>query len=132
MIGLDSGFFIKLLQGDEVAAEVWEQVLRKKEEAYVSCLTLFELERLGLKAMIDKEAVNVVNAAIKENCELIWIDDPEIIEQSSRLSHGLGMPSVSALILAGFLVKEIKKVYTTDRHFQAYRKKKFEAVVLSR
>jgi len=132
MIGLDTGFFIKLLQGNETAVEVWEQIVLKKEEATVSCLTFYELERLALKAMIDKEAVQVVKDAIQENCEVLWVDDPEIIAQASRLSHGLGLPALSALILGGFLVKDIKKVYTTDKSFQAYRKKKFEAINLNR
>lgn len=132
MIGLDTGFFIKLLQGNETAIEVWEQIVLKKQEAAVSCITLFELERLGLKAMIEKEVVQTVKDAIQENCEILWISDPEIIAQASRLSHGLGLPGLSALILGSFLVKEINKVYTTDKSFTAYRKKKFEAVVLNR
>ncbi|RME01866.1 MAG: type II toxin-antitoxin system VapC family toxin [Calditrichaeota bacterium] len=132
MIGLDTGFFIRLLQGNDLAKEVWESVIHKKEEAVVSCLTLYELERLGLKAMIEKEATQVVIEAIKENCKLIWVDDHEVILQGSRLSHGLGLPALSALILAGFLVNNIKRVYTTDKNMLGYRKKGFEAIILNR
>ena len=132
MIGLDTGFFIKLLQGNETAEEIWDKVIRKKEEATVSCLTLYELERLGLKAMIDKKATQIVIDAIKENCELMWVDNQEVIAQGARLSHGLGLPPVSALILAGFILRDIKRVYTTDKNLQGYRKKGFEAVILNR
>ena len=130
MIGLDTGFFIKLLKGDEVAVEAWKNVVEEKEQAAVSALTLFELERFGLKRMIDKETADLLAEAINSMCEVLWISDPELIPQATRLSHGLGLPAISALILASFVHRDINKVYTTDKSFKNYRKKGFETVLL--
>ncbi len=39
------------------------------------------------------------------------------------LSHGLGMPAVDALILAGFSVLNVNTIYTTDSHLEGFKKK---------
>lgn len=49
MIGLDTGFFIELMNGEEEAANLWKSRLDDEVELVVSSLTLFEIERLGLK-----------------------------------------------------------------------------------
>ena len=48
MIGLDTGFFVELLRGNREAVAVWKSLIAGEAEGVVSCLTLFELERLGL------------------------------------------------------------------------------------
>ena len=40
-----------------------------------------------------------------------------------NLSHGLGIPAVDALILAGFLVLNVNTIYTTDSHLELFHKK---------
>jgi hypothetical protein len=52
MIGLDTGFFVEFLRANPHTVSVWESLTENDEEAVVSCLTLFELERLGLKKAI--------------------------------------------------------------------------------
>lgn len=49
MTGLDTGFFVELLRGKSAAVAIWETLIDGSEEATVSCLTLFEIERLGMK-----------------------------------------------------------------------------------
>lgn len=57
MIGLDTGFFVELLRGGPQAVALWEQLIEGEKEALVSCLTLFEIERLALKGAISGSEV---------------------------------------------------------------------------
>ena len=52
MIGLDTGYFLRLLKGDAEASRIWTAII-DGEEAAVSCLTLFELARLARKGASD-------------------------------------------------------------------------------
>jgi predicted nucleic acid-binding protein len=40
IVGLDTSFFVKLLQGDQRAREVWERVARREIVAMISCISL--------------------------------------------------------------------------------------------
>ncbi len=48
MIGLDSGFFLELVNGNDEAIRLWESCLDDRVDFAVSALSLFEIERLGL------------------------------------------------------------------------------------
>jgi len=49
---------------------------------------------------------------------------------TAALSHGLGIPAVDSLILAGFLAEKVRTIYTTDVHFESYRKKGIKVINL--
>jgi len=121
MIGLDTGFFIEFLRANPHAVSVWELLIENEEEAVVSCLTLFELERLGLKKAI--EAVGTLLEAIPAVCTVLWLQEPDTLSKAAALSQGLSIPAVDSLILAGFLSATAQTIYTTDRHLEAYSKK---------
>lgn len=121
MIGLDTGFFVEFLRANPQAVSVWETLTGDNEEAVVSCLTLFELERLGLKGVI--EGSEILLEAIPAVCRVHWLQDSDTLSRAAALSHGLGMPAVDSLILAGFLTSMAQMIYTTDRHLEAYKKK---------
>jgi len=110
MIGLDTGFFVEFLRANSQAVSVWKSLIANDAEAAVSCLTLFELARLGLRKAIAETATLI--EAIPAVCTIL-----------SALSHGLGIPAVDSLILAGFLSVSTEIIYTTDQHLEAYRKK---------
>ena len=58
MIGLDTGFFAELMNGNQEAMRLWKACLDDEEEIAVSCLSLFEIEQLGLKGILkDWEAI---------------------------------------------------------------------------
>ena len=122
MIGLDTGFFIRLLENKKEAVRIWERII-DGEESSVSCLTIFELKRLSLKKAIDKETISILIDTILSICKVTWIDGKEILLMGANLSHGLGIPAVDALILAGFLVLNVTTVYTTDSHLELFYKK---------
>jgi predicted nucleic acid-binding protein len=128
MIGLDTGYFVALLQGDSIAVKIWKELINGTEEAVVSCLTLFELERLSLRGAI--EQTDVILEAIHAVCKVGWLEGAEIISRAARLSHGIGTPSVDSLILATFEAQAATTIYTTDSHLTRYQKEGVKVVVL--
>lgn len=122
MIGLDTGYFVRLLQGHREAAEIWTGVMGG-EDATISCLTLFELARLARKGAISTEAEDTLRDGIRALCHLSWLDNQDQLLSGANLAHGLGIPAVDALILAAFLHSGATVIYTTDTHLEAYKKR---------
>ncbi|TCK02482.1 type II toxin-antitoxin system VapC family toxin [Phorcysia thermohydrogeniphila] len=122
MIGLDTGFFIKLLQGQANLKGVWLSVVGGKEKAVVSVLTLFELERLKLKGLINCEALEALREAIFLNCLVVEVN-ADLVVEAARLSYGLKLATVDSIILASFKLAGCKKVLTTDSLWKNYRSK---------
>ena len=119
-IGLDTGFFVELLRGNPQAVEVWKSVAEGENESLVSCLTLFEIERLGLKGAIGE--VKTLLESLPAVCRVIWLDS-QILSLAARLSHGLSIPAVDSLILAGLVNEKVKVIYTTDSDLEKYARK---------
>jgi len=127
MIGLDTGFFIRLLENKKEAVRIWQGIV-EGEESSVSCLTIFELKRLSMKKAIDEETTGLIIDAILSICKVAWIDGKEILLMGANLSHGLGIPAVDSLILTGFLVINADTIYTTDSHLAGFRKKEVKVI----
>lgn len=125
-VGLDTGFFIKVFEGDPRAVQVWEKVINGELKAFTSSLVLFELKRLFHK-LGRIEEFGAVREAIFLNCEIVSVD-PNVAESGADISHGTGLPSVDALIYAS--VGKADRFYTTDRSFEVLGKKKPRIVVL--
>ena len=124
LIGCDTGFFVELLSGNDKAVMVWKDLIESTEDSsFVSSLTIFELERLALKGKIKKEASDVLIQALEGICAIGWLHSRDILSTGARLSHGLGIPSIDALILSWFVISGVTVIYTTDRHFELYNKK---------
>jgi predicted nucleic acid-binding protein len=121
MIGLDTGFFIELMNGNEEAVSLWKSCLDDEVELVVSSLTLFEVERLGLKGKLkDSEAIL---DAIDSVTLVVWLDR-DMLSQAARLSHGLGIPAVDSLILACLVSNDCTEIHTTDSHLETYQSNK--------
>ncbi|WP_038044077.1 type II toxin-antitoxin system VapC family toxin [Thermus tengchongensis] len=118
MTALDTGFFLRLLQGHEGARAKWEALV-EGEEGVVSGLSLVELLRLALKGALDREDGELLLKAIPAVCRVVW-PDWGIGERAARLSHGLHLPLVDALILATALEAGAKELWTADQHLAAY------------
>ena len=118
-IGLDTGFFVELLRGNADAVEVWKNLVEGEDQGVCSALTLFEIERLGLKGAIRRDALESLLEAIPAVCVLLWIDRREILSKAAGFSHGLGVPAVDALILAAFHLAGVQHIYTTDSHMES-------------
>lgn len=130
MTGLDTGFFIKLLEGDKAAIGLWNILLDDGDDAVVSCLTLFELKKLSLKGKIEKDAVDVLSDAIQTICLISWLDNKQILSLGAKLSNSLGMHTTDALILSGFVTAGVDTIYTTDSGLKMYKKKGVKVVNL--
>jgi predicted nucleic acid-binding protein len=117
MIGLDTGFFLELVNGNNEATRLWESCLDDQVDFAVSALSLFEVERLGLKGKLKN--VEAVLNAINDVTSVVWLDQ-EILSKAARLSHGLGIPAVDSLILASLVSVDCSEIYTTDSHLEAY------------
>ena len=120
MIGLDTGFFLELVNGNEQAVTLWQSCLDDNVELVVSCLTLFEVERLGLKGKLS--ASDTILDAIRGVTLVVWLNR-EILSRAAGLSHGLGISAVDSLILASLTSREVSEIYTTDSDLEKYQSK---------
>jgi len=116
MIGLDTGFFVELMNGNEQAVSLWQSCLDDKVDLVVSCLTLFEIERLGLKGKLS--GIDTIIDAIHGVTFVVWLDR-EILGRAAGLSHGAGIPALDSLILASLISRDVSEIYTTDSDFEA-------------
>jgi predicted nucleic acid-binding protein len=129
MIGLDTGFFFKLLKGNRQATEIFEHI-DDDTDLCVSCLTIFELKRLSLRGALEEAAVNGLIDNIMSLCHISWLNNVEIHDVAASLSHGLGIPAIDSLILAGFILNGSETIYTTDSHMEKYVKKGVRVIKL--
>ncbi len=122
MIGLDTGFFVRFLENNKAAVQTWRGII-EGEESCVSSLSIFELSRLSLRGIIDPKTTDLLIEAILTVCQVVWLDEKEILLTGARLSHGLNIPAIDALILAGFITLNAETVYTTDSHLERFKRK---------
>ena len=122
MIGLDTGYFLRLLKGHPEAGRIWTAIM-DGEEAAVSCMTLYELARFARKGSIDIDAEKALREAILALCLVCWLDREEILLAAANLSQGVGLHAIDSLILAGLLAVNATAIYTTDGDFEVYKKK---------
>jgi predicted nucleic acid-binding protein len=129
MIGLDTGFFFKLLKGNRQATEIFEHI-DDDTDLCVSCLTIFELKRLSLRGALEEDAVSSLIDNVMSLCHISWLNNVEIHNVAAGLSRGLGIPAIDSLILAGFILNGSETIYTTDSHMEKYVKKGVRVIKL--
>jgi len=113
-VGLDTGFFLRLLAGHDGCVSLWRRLLAGEVRGVVSCLSLAELRRLGLRGHLEAQDADLLLEAIPAVCEVVWLDSPEALERAAHLSHGTGLPLVDALIVASLEAAGATEVWTTD------------------
>ena len=131
-IGTDTGFYVELLRGHPKPIDIWKQFMEGESEGVCSALSVFELKRLGLKGKVPENAIDALIEAIPAICRMLWITEPGVLRYAARLSHGLGIPAVDSLILAGMLEAGCEIIYTTDSHFESYVKKGVSVINLGK
>jgi len=114
-VGLDTGFFVRLLQAHPTAQEVWRRILSGELSAAISCLSLYELEKLGLRGAIEKATAETLVEELPHVCNVVWLDGPTILRSAARVAHGHGLAMADAIILAPLVEAGAAEVYTTDR-----------------
>ncbi len=131
MVGLDTGFFVELLRNNSMAVRIWEGIVEGNESA-VSCLTVYELKRLSLMGVIDSVAVDTILEAIRAISKVVWLDKAEILIAAANISQSQGIHAMDALILASLASLNVKVIYTTDAHFEKYKKRGASIALLPR
>lgn len=121
MIGLDTGFFLRVFENHDEARRIWGLVIDGRERAAVSALSLFELSRHALRGKIHHEKGRQFVQRLPVLCRVAWIADLGVTEQAARLAHGNGLAAADALILASLMRAGIGHLYTTDSDFEAYQ-----------
>lgn len=122
MIGLDTGFFVELVRANQQALDVFDEIV-EGEDSCISCLTLYELKKLSIRESIPLESGNALITDIMCLCSISWLDNLKVHELAAGLSHGLGIPGIDSLILAGLITSQADRIYTTDRHMTTYKQK---------
>jgi predicted nucleic acid-binding protein len=102
-IGFDTGFFVLLANGRTEAMDLWREVSKGEREAVVSAVTLYEIDRLGLRGELEAIFVDTALESIPEVCRLVWIDGLTLIRSAARLAQGHALSQADALILASLL-----------------------------
>ncbi len=131
IVGLDTGFFIQLLGGLPECQELWRDLIEDRARGIVACLTLSELRRLALRGALEAGDVDLLLQAIQAICEIVWLDHGEVLDMGARLSHGLALPLVDALILASLISRSVREIWTTDEDLTRYHRRGIRIRLLS-
>ena len=129
-IGLDTGLFVRLLEGDAEVRELFERLLDPEVRVVVSCLTLYELRKLRHRGVIERTSADRLLEQITSAFEIVWIDDLDMLDRAAGLSHGQDLSMADAIILACCLGRSCEVFYTTDADFAVYESEDLEVVVL--
>lgn len=119
-VGLDTGFFVRLLQADPTAREIWSRITRGEITAAISCISLYELDKHGLKGVVEKTAAETLVEELPHLCRVVWLDGPALLRRAARIAHGNGLAMADAIILASLIEAEAEEVYTTDSDLSTY------------
>ena len=122
LAGLDTGFFFALQEQHPVAYRVWQE-----RETITSVIVLYELQRKLLKG--EFKGWPTIISDISEAVEVVPVDTDTAL-QASHIGHGTGIPGLDALILSSLLVPDCTEIFTTDSHFELYKKKGLKIVNL--
>ena len=122
LTGLDTGFFFALQEKQPLALSVWME-----RETITSVIVLYELQKKLLKGEF-----NEWPTIISDICEAVDVVpvNKETALRASHIGYGTGIPGLDALILSSLLVPDCYEIYTTDSHFELYRKKGLKIVNL--
>lgn len=123
VLGFDTGFFVRLLQADARAVEAWVNVRAGRATGAASCITLFELDRLGLRGQVERDPAEALVAALPITCRVVWLgpeDGADRIHRAVRLGQGNGLAMADAIILTSLLDAGATTVYTSDPDFERY------------
>ena len=125
MNACDTGFFVTYLNANRQAAEVWAAARARNQKLIVSVVSLYELRRLALKGVIERERTEQLLTLLPSLCHIVYLDRGcgELLERAARVAHGNGLSLADSLILSSALLAGADTLYTTDSNMAKYRGK---------
>lgn len=127
MVGLDTGFFVEMIRGDDAIVQLWKHYNAGDSPPVVSVLTLGELLYLSYRTGTPDEGKALIDS-IEIAASVIPVDR-RITDKAAALKAGRSIPYTDALILATFMLYDCKTIHTTDRnHFSQIKNKGIEFV----
>lgn len=128
-LGADTGLLIAIANKVPEAIELWETIRSGKNHLFLSTVSINEL----LVHFYKRGRRNAAESLIKIARELSHISivpvSLNIAELSAGYRHGIGLPTIDSIILATFVDRKCKSMYTSDSHFQIVKEKKIVDVV---
>ena len=122
MVGLDTGFFVEIIKGNQDIIDIWQNLSKGDTLPIVSVLTLGELLYIAYRTGTHSAGKDLVDN-IDFSCRVIPVDR-KIIEKAASLKAGRGIPYIDAIILATFMLSKCRTIHTTDRkHFSEIKNK---------
>lgn len=127
MVGLDTGYFLGLIQGEQNIVKHWEGLKAQEIAPYVSVLTFGELLYISIRAGAPEQGRKMVKG-IEKVSNIVNVDEP-IIEKAAGLKAGRGIPYIDAIIISSFLEKGCREIHTKDRgHFKEVKNKGLKVI----
>lgn len=127
MVGLDTGFFVGMIRGNQKIVEIWQALNNEDTLPVVSVLTLGELLYISFRTGtpdVGKSLVDNIDLAAR-----VIPVDRKIIEKAAALKAGRAIPYIDAIILATFMLNECRTIHTTDRnHFSEVKNKEIDFI----
>ena len=122
MVGIDTGFFVGLMQGDSKPIEFWGSLVDRDTLPVISMLTIGELLYISFRLGQSASGRELVNS-IDKSARVIPVDRP-IVEKAASLKAGRGIPYIDSIIISTFMLADCSVVHTTDRrHFSEIKNK---------
>ena len=121
-VGVDTGFFFALEEGDLRALKVW-----RKGEIVTSVIVLYELQKKLLQGRFQDWPSLIQDIEASLEVALLTFEGAK---RAAHLSHSLKIPGLDSLILATLLEAGCTVIYTTDHHLEEYRDKDVKIVNL--
>ncbi|HWR73608.1 MAG TPA: PIN domain-containing protein [Nitrospirota bacterium] len=122
--GVDTGFFFALEEQHPLALKVWEE-----REIVTSVIVLYEIEKKLLGGRLSRWPTIMADLRLAVSAIPLGEDSARL---AARLSHKFGLPGLDSLILATLLDAGVRRVYTTDAHFELYKAKGVEIINLAK
>jgi predicted nucleic acid-binding protein len=117
-IGVDTSFFIRQLQGQQRAVQIWQEFLEGQHQFVVSTLTVHEIFIYFYKRGTGDLSAQWLSLLIELKNIVIVPVSVDIAARSARLRHGMGLPAIDSLLLATFLHQNCELIVSTDNHFR--------------
>lgn len=128
MVGLDTGYFVGMIQGEQNIIKHWEDLKAHDAIPYVSVLTLGELLYLTIRVGKPEHGRRMVEGIVK-TANIVNVNR-QIVERAAALKGGRGIPYIDSLIIASFLENGCKEIHTKDRqHFGEVKNKGLKIII---